>query len=310
MTADTPVHSALQQLLLNQWRILEIHEPRILDPADHEALHDYRVAIRRTRSLLGQFKDLWPDKPLRQHRKNFARLGELTGRARDLDVCLERMSDYQAIVALDDRFSLAATHKQLMKLRRQEQKKIVRGLGAPGYLKFKTRWQEWLEALPATLAGEEPPIGSLAEERISAQLDAVLEQGRANHEELAPEALHELRKGCKKLRYLLEFFAPLRPKAQTSRLVKTLKSLQDCLGAHQDLTIQIELMYQAALTLNAKSPDPGNLLATGLLIGELHNRRRRLLAGFPKVFASFVSQANSGRQLQTPTPAAEDIDGH
>ena len=43
---------------------------------------------------------------------------------------------------------------------------------------------------------------------------------------------------CKKLRYLLEFFATISPRNEMKQVVKQLKGLQDCLGKFNDLSVQ------------------------------------------------------------------------
>lgn len=50
--------------------------------------------------------------------------------------------------------------------------------------------------------------------------------------------VHELRINCKKLRYLMEFFAPLFPAGEIKSLIKALKVLQDNLGLFNDYSVQ------------------------------------------------------------------------
>ena len=52
--------------------------------------------------------------------------------------------------------------------------------------------------------------------------------------------LHMLRIECKKLRYLLEFFASLFAEKETAIIIKHLKRLQDNLGDFNDLYVQQE----------------------------------------------------------------------
>ena len=62
--------------------------------------------------------------------------------------------------------------------------------------------------------------------------------GAAIDDASPPEALHDLRKKGKELRYLLEFFAGLYPAEVVKPMVKTLKALQDTLGRFQDREVQ------------------------------------------------------------------------
>lgn len=56
------------------------------------------------------------------------------------------------------------------------------------------------------------------------------------------EALHELRKDCKRLRYAAEFFQPLFPVKPGRRYVSALAALQEGLGALNDGAVAAELM--------------------------------------------------------------------
>ena len=55
---------------------------------DTEFLHDFRVALRRTRSLLGQIRDVFPAAAVEHFSSEFSWIGRLTGPPRDLDVLL------------------------------------------------------------------------------------------------------------------------------------------------------------------------------------------------------------------------------
>jgi CHAD domain-containing protein len=69
---------------------------------------------------------------------------------------------------------------------------------------------------------------------LSEPLRVYRKRGSAIMPQSASADLHDLRKRCKELRYLLEFFASLHDPATHRRIIKDLKSLQDCLGAFQD----------------------------------------------------------------------------
>ena len=65
----------------------------------------------------------------------------------------------------------------------------------------------------------------------------VLKERRAIADDSPAEDLHELRKSCMKLRYLLEFFRSLYPRKQERALILKLKVLLDNLGNLQDLEV-------------------------------------------------------------------------
>lgn len=75
--------------------------------------------------------------------------------------------------------------------------------------------------------------------------------------ELDDASLHRLRKRLKRLRYSLEFVAPLLPDRGTRRYLAALQRAQDSLGAWHDMTVAEGLYRQAA------SADPRAWFAVG-----------------------------------------------
>ncbi len=97
----------------------------------------------------------------------------------------------------------------------------------------------------------------------------VRKEGRAISPDSPAEDLHELRKSCKKLRYLLEFFSSLYPKKQVGALIKLLKVLLDNLGKFQDLAVQGDHLREMAQTMRDEGvAATDTLLAMGVLVGE------------------------------------------
>ena len=67
---------------------MQRNEPGVRADIDSEFLHDYRVAVRRTRSALSQIKDVLPEDKVEHFKTEFGWLGQMTGPTRDLDVYL------------------------------------------------------------------------------------------------------------------------------------------------------------------------------------------------------------------------------
>ncbi|HSQ57152.1 MAG TPA: CHAD domain-containing protein, partial [Gemmata sp.] len=91
----------------------------------------------------------------------------------------------------------------------------------------------------------------------------VLREGAAITPASPPEAIHDLRKTAKKLRYLMEFFRSLYPTDKIGPLVKILKGLQDHLGAYQDVHVQIGQLRQFSAELRQADAPTETLLALG-----------------------------------------------
>jgi CHAD domain-containing protein len=101
------------------------------------------------------------------------------------------------------------------------------------------------------------------------------------------EALHDLRKVGKELRYLLEFFGDLFPAEEVKPMIKALKALQDVLGRFQDFEVQADTLR--ALTTDVAAEPGGNegLLAMGVLIDRLSRAQHQARAEFAAQFADF-----------------------
>jgi CHAD domain-containing protein len=101
----------------------------------------------------------------------------------------------------------------------------------------------------------------------------VEKRGRRIDVESPPEALHDLRKRCKELRYLLEFFASLYEQRAHTRVVGELKRLQDNLGEFQDAESQRHLVQRYAEDLRAGGAPAQTLLTMGRMEHGLEQRQ-------------------------------------
>ena len=89
--------------------------------------------------------------------------------------------------------------------------------------------------------------------------------------------IHRLRIECKKLCYLLEFFASLFPREEISQLVKELKKLQNVLGDHHDLSVQQEDLSRHLACIKGRSRlSLLQAAAVGGLIARLNGRQQSL----------------------------------
>ena len=137
------------------------------------------------------------------------------------------------------------------------------------------------------------PIKEVADQRIRVLTKRVRREGRTIRPDSPPEDLHELRKSCKKLRYLMEFFQSLYPVDRIRAPIALMKTLLDNLGGFQDLAVQAAHLRDLAQEMRDKDQaETATLLAMGALIGNLLARQQRLREGFDQVFGEFRSKEN------------------
>lgn len=274
---------------------IKINEPGTIQDIDSEFLHDFRVAVRRTRSGLSQIKGVLPAEQVAKYEEFFAWLGQITGPTRDLDVYLLNFDDYKKSLPVGIRENLIPLHDFLSAKQKTAQKDLVKKLKSTKYLDMLAQWEQYLkEPLPKKSA--EPnamlSIKELSDRRIWKVYKSVLKQGNAITDLSPAESLHDLRKTCKKLRYLMEFFQSLYPEAQIRQLIKTLKGFQDVLGNFQDYEIQEITLKQYSDEMMKQNIPVATFLAMGVLIQDLDKRSLGARNQFAEKFLTFKQTEN------------------
>lgn len=287
---------AARRILLRLLDILEANEAGARAGTDTEFLHDFRVAVRRTRSALTQIKGVLPLRTVNHYKTEFAWLGQVTTPVRDLDVYLLNFDTYRASLPASARADIEPLRDFLIRHRRIEYQAMVKSLDSSRYRRLVNNWREFLRRpVPnrSSLSSATRPVLEVACERIWHIYQRALKQGRAIGVDSPEEALHELRKTCKKLRYLMEFFQSLFPPRRIKSPIRALKALQDNLGEYQDCTVQIETLKRFSHQMVAEGDiPPDTLLAMGMLIDELERRQQAAHEEFAERFGKFNSSAN------------------
>jgi CHAD domain-containing protein len=245
--------------------------PGILADVDPEALHDFRVAVRRTRATLKLGRPALPDDVRDRWEPELKWLGTLTTPVRDLDVVQLQLSSIGGWLVAADAADLAPLSSYLNRRRVVERTALVTGLASERFARLRSEWGETVAGLRASRpeSGAAPmSVGDLAGRSISRASRRVLRAGADVRAESPAADLHALRKRCKELRYALEVFTPVIEKKPRKRLVKDLKVLQDVLGRFQDAEVQLRVLRGFAET-EAGEASAEAVLAAGELIGHL-----------------------------------------
>lgn len=266
------------------------HETALLAGEKGETLHDYRVAVRRIRSLLGQFDAVFPERRIRRFRDGFARLARLTSPARDLEVCVAGFAGGE---------STLEPARRLLEARLEAARaQLVRHVGAVRHRRFMESWRRFLDT-PASLRSVQPlahsPIGAVAAKRIRKLRKRAVRRGSAIGPQSPPEDLHALRKTCKKLRYVLEFYRGLAPSGKIDRLVRDLKALQEILGDYQDGAVHAALLHELAGCLPRRITPAETFLELGVRLEGERLRQEKARAAFQTVFRHFAGDRDRAR---------------
>lgn len=278
---ELPAHLAMRRIHRGLLETMRRNEDGLRRDLDSEFLHDFRVAVRRTRSALTQVKGVLPPARVGHFRQEFAWLGRQTGMLRDLDVYLLKFGGYRASLPADVGADLDPLEALLERKQKTEHRRVVRALATKRYQRLVSEWVLFLadEEAPGIPAEGVAPTGEMAREHILKAHAKVIRKGRAVDPGSPDEKLHRLRIDCKKLRYLLEFFRGLYEPQAIAKPVKALKALQDNLGDFNDFSVQQRAMRGFAEELAAAGTPPATLMALGRLIailarGQGEERRR------------------------------------
>jgi len=226
-----------------QYRMIRALEPGVRAGWDPEFLHQYRVNLRRSRAITESLLAIASAPKVKKTLKAVKRRARATSRLRDLDVFLETLAK---ITTEHDNDAIPTVMAWLRQQAEAEHATLCRQLDSSDYTREMRDWRRCLEtrAFYRLLAAAD-------QERIR----AVLEQRIARHDEqwrdldaASPdEALHELRKTVKRIRYQAEL-APDRD----HDLLQRLKTRQELLGDFQDLTTQRRLLGEFSASETAR----------------------------------------------------------
>jgi CHAD domain-containing protein len=289
-----PASAAMATVCTALLDTLEANVDGTLRDLDTEFLHDLRIAVRRSRSALKLAGDALPDGVAKRFAPEFKWLSDLTTPTRDLDVYLLGFPGMAAGLVAATADELEPFHDHLRRSRAAAQRQLARGLRSARFGRFRKEWRQALAAAGA--ARTRPSAGRLAASRIGRAHRRVIRDGGAITATSPPESLHELRKRCKELRYLLELFGSLYDPGELWRAVRDLKALQDCLGEFQDTQVQQDELRAFAAQMMAEGGTPAaTLLAMGEIAAGLAARQHRARSEFAGRFRDFAGPASQGR---------------
>jgi CHAD domain-containing protein len=270
---------------------VELNLPGTIEDLDTEFLHDLRVAVRKSRSVLRELAGVFDPDARRTQADALRWVQAVTGPTRDLDVQLLEWDDVAGRVPADRRQHLEPVRTLLASHRQAAYETLVATLQGD---EFQRRWSRWRAFLAGDLGPESErpdaalPIRDVAGRRIRKVYKRMVRMGTAIDDDSPPHALHDLRKRGKELRYLLDFFGRLWPSSEVKPLLSSLKGLQDVLGTHQDREVQAVQLRSLAPGLTAVTDGGAEaLLAMGSLIDRLEVAQVEARQGFAERFAAF-----------------------
>jgi CHAD domain-containing protein/CYTH domain-containing protein len=238
---------------------------RLDDAEDAEALHDFRVAIRRLRSTVRAYAGHLEGGVGGKDRRRLRRLAHATGDARDGEVMIAWMEARRPDLSDEQAPGLDWVLARL----RKRQDRLDRGLRdevAHDFVRECERLADRLEWYAARVSAgdprEGPRMGDVVGALVAEHADALQSALAAVRSVDDQERAHEGRIEAKRLRYLLEPFADDDDDARA--IVKQLKRLQDVLGEMHDAHVAGVLLAEERKAAEALDPQPEPRVGPGL----------------------------------------------
>jgi CHAD domain-containing protein len=267
-TEDGGPIGRLRELLLEQYEMMLANDPGVRLGKDIEALHQLRVATRRSRALLRAARGLVAAEWAEPLRRELAWLGGLLGPVRDADVLLEHLDAEAGALEGDDARAFRRLRARLAAERDDGRAALLEGMGSARYFELLDR----LEGVSTAPAGDDAqPLADIAAAEFASLRKAV----KALPKRPTDDELHNVRIHTKRARYAAELASPELGK-RGAKLVERAKEVQDVIGEHQDAFVAEERLRALALRGGGKTG-----LTAGRLIERQHRRKRAARKAFP-----------------------------
>jgi CHAD domain-containing protein len=211
--------------------------PRLADPSDSEALHDFRVAVRRLRSILRSFRSELDNAVSRKLRNRLRDLTRATTAGREAEVQIESVKALVPKVTRGQRAGVPWLLARFTDQRDRAYDQIRREI-EPEFQRLERRLRRalWSAARkPGDSTADVPTFGAVAAALLS-EHTALLEQELATLQSADDESTaHAIRITAKRLRYLLEPLVGAEPRA--GAVLARVKAIQTLLGDLHDLQV-------------------------------------------------------------------------
>ncbi|NTV60869.1 MAG: CHAD domain-containing protein, partial [Chlorobiaceae bacterium] len=288
---DAPVHESARKLLFSSFSVMKANEGGLKKNIDTEFLHDFRVSVRRSRSLLRQLSGVFSPEDTERFLRGFSALGKKSNSLRDCDVYLLRKDAYFRCLPGFLQPHLDRFFIELETSRKRFHRQFCRYLDSEDYRDFCVGLEGFLASheLPDPEKAPEArlPTIDVASRGIGKAWKKVVRRGRLACDDTTDEELHELRISCKKLRYLLEFFSSVYPHDTITPVVRMLRELQENLGTFVDYSVQVRFLQERLDSIVAAQDSHLFAASIGGLITNLDMKKEETRAAFHKAFRSF-----------------------
>lgn len=273
----------------------------VLCTEEPESIHDFRVALRRMRTLLGQVKGVLPEDFVNDIRNKISVFTKLSNVVRDSDVFIAKIEEYLSDIPDEKKGMIEPLLKFLNEKKSHELDIIKKALAGE-------EWEKALSAIKYILNDEiflpesknsNKPIKTLAQKILLRKFKKLRKEVKNLSNNPEREEIHPIRISCKHLRYLLEFFSSLFNK-KLFKFIEKLKDLQDYLGEYSDISAHRQILNEYMIFAQAQQNTSKTIDAYEndifiLLDREMAFREKKAKKIILKKLASFCSDTKFKR---------------
>ncbi len=284
------IDHVLAKLLQKQYEAIKTYRQKVCKGDDEEDLHQLRIALRKSITLIAASKFMFEDNSWREHKIFLKQVISLTNEKRDLDVFKHTLKQqqihYKTPLFVNAVYSL--NHKIEDKLQ-DENKKIISSLQSPYFDKGFINYQAFIMDM---FKKNESVYGAYHSQKIAKymlykynkKMKILMYQYKSNHNE---ELLHTIRIIFKKLRYILESFRDFFHKKEILLTIKNIKQIQTSLGIFHDICEQKRILLD--FLGECKDENIVFVIENGLLPG-LKNFRKKELKEIERTIDDFIEK--------------------
>ena len=229
--------------------------------AGENVVHQARVALRRLRSTIRVFADLFDASEAAHLEEELVWWAGLLGEVRDLDILAQRQAALLAELPAELILGPVAStiEVELAVQRKQAADAMAEALDSERFRKLIGLMHHWRADPPFTPAADVSaaainPMIKKARKKASKRLTGAVAVRRAG--EPSDELFHSARKASKRYRYAVEAAQPVWG-SKADKIVSERKDLQDLLGIHQDRIVSAAFLRELGARLGIRSGQNG-----------------------------------------------------
>ncbi|HVD54154.1 MAG TPA: CHAD domain-containing protein [Propionibacteriaceae bacterium] len=248
--------------------------------AGEDVIHKVRVAVRRLRSTIRVFADLFDVEQAARLEAELVWWAGLLGKVRDMDILTRRQ---QALLAeLPPELILgpveSTIQEELTVQRKQAMDDVLEALNCQRYRKFIGMAHHWRSDPPFTAAAEasaDSIDAAIKKARKKADKRLTKAVAARGADEPSDDLFHGARKASKRHRYAVEAAVPVWG-SKADKIISRRKDLQDLLGNYQDSIVSAAFLRELGARRGIRSGQNG--FSYGVLYARELAARDSLLA--------------------------------